>query len=327
MPVLTAAGAGVRHRRRWLFQGLDVSVEPGEILAIVGPPGSGRTTVLLALSRRFKLSAGRVTGSAALGWVPEVTSPEPMLTVLEHIRERLLLIGRSPREAGQVPLLGLDPRAKGFQLSPYERQLLGVVLARLEDPRVIALDAVDEGLDQQETQQLWTVLRSIAGDGIAVLVTARELDPDRVSTVVRLGGSPAAPSPVSDQDPPKEQSPPNVETPPGEESLPAAKSMPDEESLPGEEMPLPGERSQPGEQAQPGEDKPTSEQGPPDEQDPPDEQGPPDERGPHGDAEPPPGEGPAEAEAPTQAEQTQAEQAQAEQAQAEQTQAKQGEKS
>jgi len=188
MRVLTAAGAGVRHRRRWLFQDLDVSVEPGEIVAIVGPPGSGRTTVLLALSRRFKLSAGRVTGSASLGWVPGVTSPEPVLTVLEHVRERLLLIGRSPREAEQVPLLGLDPRAKGYALSPYERQLLGLVLARLERPRVIALDAVDEGLSGPETLQLWARLDAIAGDGVAVLATAREIDPARVSTVVRLGG-------------------------------------------------------------------------------------------------------------------------------------------
>jgi len=183
MPVLTAAGAGVRHRRRWLFRDLDVSVEPGELVAIVGPPGSGRTTVLLALARRFKLSAGRVTGSASLGWVPDVTSAEPVLTVLEHVRERLLLTGRSTREADRVPLLGLDPAAKGFQLSPYQRQLLGLVLARLENPRVIALDAVDEGLDGAETRQLWELLGSIAEDGIAVLVTAREIEPDRVSRV------------------------------------------------------------------------------------------------------------------------------------------------
>ena len=197
MPVLTAAGAGVRHRRRWLFQDLDVSVEPGEIVAIVGPPGSGRTTVLLALSHRFKLTAGRVTGAAALGWVPDVTSPEPVLTVIEHVRERLLLTGRNPREAGQVPLLGLDPQIKGYELSPFQRQLLGLVLARLERPRVIALDAVDEGLDAGETRELWTQLESIAEEGIAVLVTAREVDPGRVSTVVRLG---AAQSPAGESD-------------------------------------------------------------------------------------------------------------------------------
>jgi len=206
MPVLTAAGVGVRHRRRWLCRDLDVSVEPGEIVAIVGPPGSGRTTVLLALARRFKLSAGRVTGSASLGWVPEVASAEPVLTVVEHVRERLLLTGRSTREADRVPLLGLDPAAKGFQLSPYQRQLLGLVLARLENPQVIALDAVDEGLDGPETQQLWKELDAIAEDGIAVLVTAREIEPGRVSTVVRLGGS----HPAADQaepDPPAEPGP------------------------------------------------------------------------------------------------------------------------
>ncbi|MEU8231831.1 ATP-binding cassette domain-containing protein [Actinoplanes sp. NPDC048967] len=197
MPVLTATGAGVRHRRRWLFQDLDVSVEPGEIVAVVGPPGSGRTTVLLALSHRFKLTAGRVTGAAALGWVPDVTSPEPVLTVIEHVRERLLLIGRPPREAGQVPLLGLDPQLKGYELSPFQRQLLGIVLARLERPRVIALDAVDEGLDAGETRELWARLESLAEDGVAVLVTAREVDPGRVSTVVRLGAV-QAPAVVDD---------------------------------------------------------------------------------------------------------------------------------
>lgn len=190
MPVLTATGAGVRHRRHWLFRDLDLSVDPGEIVAIVGPPGSGRTTVLLSLARRFKLSAGQVTGSASLGWVPDVTSAEPVLTVLEHVRERLLLVGRSPREAAQVALLGLDPQAKGYALSPFERQLLGLVLARLENPQVIALDRIDEGLNAAETSALWARLGEIAEEGIAVLLTAREVDPDQVTATVRLGGVP-----------------------------------------------------------------------------------------------------------------------------------------
>src|SRR5689334_12274030 len=95
MPVLTASGAGVRQRRRWLFQDLDVTVEPGEVVAVVGPPGSGRTTLLLSLAGRFKLSAGRVVvDRAALGYVPSVTEPEPVFTVSQHIRERRALLGR-----------------------------------------------------------------------------------------------------------------------------------------------------------------------------------------------------------------------------------------
>ncbi|SNY14590.1 ABC transporter ATP-binding protein [Paractinoplanes atraurantiacus] len=189
MSVVTARGAGVRHRRRWLFQDLDVDVEPGELVAVVGPPGSGRTTALLALARRFRLSAGTVelTGTASLGYVPEVEGPEPVFTVTEHVRERLALLGRSRSAATGVPLLGLDAEKQGRDLTPYEKQILGLVLARLEEPAVIALDGVDDGLDRREREDLWELLDEIAASGTAVLVTAREIDPERVATVIRLG--------------------------------------------------------------------------------------------------------------------------------------------
>jgi ABC-2 type transport system ATP-binding protein len=195
MPVLTAAGAGVRHRRRWVFRGLDVTVEAGESVAVVGPPGSGRTTVLLALARRFTLSAGEVTlsGTAALGHVPDVQQPEPVFTVTEHVRERLALLGRPPGEA--VDLHGLDPGWKGWELSPYQRQVLGLVLAKLGDPAVIALDGVDQGLDAGEQDALWVLLDEIAASGVAVLVTARTIDRARVTTVIELGERRPAPEP------------------------------------------------------------------------------------------------------------------------------------
>jgi len=187
MSVLSATGAGVRHRRRWIFRDLDVTVEPGESVAVVGPQGSGRTTVLLALAERFRLSAGSVTlsGTAALGYVPDAYQPEPLFTVAEHVTERLALLGRSPRDA--VDLLGLDPGRRGWELTPYQKQVLGLVLAGLSEPRVIALDGIDDGLDVHEQDELWGLLDAIAADGVAVLVTARAVDPARVTTVIRLG--------------------------------------------------------------------------------------------------------------------------------------------
>jgi ABC-2 type transport system ATP-binding protein len=189
MPVLTARGAGVRRRRRWLFRDLDVTVEPGEVVAVVGPPGSGRTTVLLALAQRFRLSAGRVTvdGPAALGHVPGVSTPEPVFTVAEHVRERLALLGRSRREADSVDLRGLDPETKGRDLTPYEKQVLGLVLAQLANPVVIALDGFEEGLDARERAGLLRLLTEIAATGPAVLLTAREMDPGEVTTLIDLG--------------------------------------------------------------------------------------------------------------------------------------------
>lgn len=189
MPVLTATGAGVRQHRRWLFRDLDVSAEAGELLAVVGVPGSGRTTVLLALAQRFKLSAGRVelTGRAALGYVPDVEQPEPVFSVAEHVKERLALLGRSGREAGGVGLYGLDPTLKGWQLTPYQRHLLGLALARLAQPAVIVLDGVDEGLNAAERDRLWQILGELTADGVVVVVTARELEADRAATMIQLG--------------------------------------------------------------------------------------------------------------------------------------------
>src|SRR4051794_4673356 len=174
MPVLTASGAGVRHRRRWLFRDLDVRVEPGDLVAVVGPPGSGRTTLLLALARRFRLSAGKITiaGTPALGHVPEVTAPEPVFTVAEHVRERLALLGRKKGEP--VDLLGLDPELKGRDLTPYEKQVLGLVLALLSRPALIALDGLDDGLDAAEQDALLKRLAEVAATGTTVVFTARD---------------------------------------------------------------------------------------------------------------------------------------------------------
>jgi ABC-2 type transport system ATP-binding protein len=219
MPVLTAIGAGVRHRRHWVFRDLDVTVEPGESVAVVGPPGSGRTTVLLALARRFKLSSGQVTlsGTAALGHVPDVEQPEPVVTVAEHVRERLVLLGRSPREA--VDLGGLDPGTKGWELSPYQRQVLGLVLAKLGDPAVIALDGVDQGLDAGEQAALWVLLDKIAASGVAVVVTARAIDRARVTTVIELGEQRPVPEPEPEPEP-QPQPEPEPEGRPEPESEP-----------------------------------------------------------------------------------------------------------
>ncbi|MBM2617644.1 ATP-binding cassette domain-containing protein [Actinoplanes sp. LDG1-06] len=200
MPVLIARGAGVRRRRRrgqdpWLFRDLDVTVEPGDLVAVVGPPGSGRTTVLLALARRFRLASGRVTleGRASLGYVPEVSTPEPVFTVTEHIRERLALLGRPCSEAATVPLRGLEGDKQGQELSPYEKQLLGLVLAELADPAVIALDGFDDGLNAREQESLLRLITEVAARGVAVIVTAREASPADFTTVIHLGADAAQP--------------------------------------------------------------------------------------------------------------------------------------
>nr|WP_229877186.1 ATP-binding cassette domain-containing protein [Streptomyces bluensis] len=100
-----AADFGLRGPRGWAFRGVGFQAEPGSLVVIQGPSGSGRTCLLLALTGRMKPGEGhaavgphRLPGGmsavrriSALAHVPGVTELDPALTVGEHLRERALL--------------------------------------------------------------------------------------------------------------------------------------------------------------------------------------------------------------------------------------------
>lgn len=102
---VTARDFGLRGPRGWAFRGVRVDAEPGALIAIEGPSGSGRTCLLLALTGRMRPTDGTATVGglrlprqmsalrriSALAHVPGVTDLEPALTVAEHLRERALL--------------------------------------------------------------------------------------------------------------------------------------------------------------------------------------------------------------------------------------------
>jgi len=172
-PVVSARGLGLRTRRGWVFRDVTLDVAPGELRALAGPAGSGRTSLLLALAGRFKITDGRLDrhGHAALGYVPGVTDPDPNLTVAEHVAERSLLLRRPVPDVAPD---GLSPGRLGRDLSPLDRHRLGLALARLENPDLIAVDDADTGLSRNERAELWKELQALADDGYAVLATCRE---------------------------------------------------------------------------------------------------------------------------------------------------------
>ncbi|MFH8410642.1 ATP-binding cassette domain-containing protein [Streptomyces sp. NPDC018019] len=110
---VTATGLGVEGPRGWAFRDVGLTAEPGSLIAVEGPSGSGRTCLLLALTGRMTPTAGTaevaglplpkkmaaVRAVTALAHVPGVTDLEPALTVAEHLRERILL----QRRFGPLP--------------------------------------------------------------------------------------------------------------------------------------------------------------------------------------------------------------------------------
>ena len=176
MPVVTAQELGIRTRRGWVFRGVDLEVEPGGFVALTGPSGSGRTSLLLALAGAFRTTAGtrRLAGRAGIGLVPGINEPEPGLTAAEHVRERLLLLGRADDPARVLDGLGVDPATLGRDLTPYQRQRLMLALATMGYPELVVADDVDLGLSAAERAELWQALADLADQGYAVVATARE---------------------------------------------------------------------------------------------------------------------------------------------------------
>jgi len=193
-PVLAARGLG--HQA--VFRRLDLEVYPGELIALTGAPGSGRTIALLSLAGNFNHSHGAVEAKkTALGLVRGVHEPEPMLTAREHLDERLRLLRpfglptRARRRRRRDALdqaekrLPFDATRKAQDLTPLERHLLMVELAVLADPAVIAVDEADVQLTLDEQRALADTLRAT---GRAVVLTARAADayaPDRIVEIAR----------------------------------------------------------------------------------------------------------------------------------------------
>ncbi|MFE2281979.1 ATP-binding cassette domain-containing protein [Streptomyces sp. NPDC059454] len=120
---VTARGFGLKGPRGWAFRGVSADAEPGSLIAVEGPSGSGRTCLLLALTGRMRPTEGlaavgglelprrmsAVRRRSALAHVTGVTDLDPALTVGEHLREQALL---RRRFGGPLPRPRALPRPR-----------------------------------------------------------------------------------------------------------------------------------------------------------------------------------------------------------------------
>ncbi|MEV6697701.1 ATP-binding cassette domain-containing protein [Streptomyces sp. NPDC051453] len=217
---VSAEGFGLRGPRGWAFRGVDIDAEPGALVAVEGPSGSGRTCLLLALTGRMRPTEGTasvgpfrlpkqlsaVRRVSALAHVPGVTDLDPALTVEEHLRERALLQWRfdgslrallrprAERAAASrlridtaLAAAGLDRESlpKGTRtavrdLERIEALRLSVALALIGRPRLLGVDDTDLKLSDAERAEVWDLLRSVAESGTTVVAVCSEAPKDAV---------------------------------------------------------------------------------------------------------------------------------------------------
>jgi branched-chain amino acid transport system ATP-binding protein len=170
--------------------GVDLAIEDGEVVALMGRNGMGKTTTINSILGLVRPRAGsiRFAGSAlpglrphriarlGLGLVPEGRRCFPNLTV----EENLLVAARGSewtleRVTDLFPRLGERRSQYANTLSGGEQQMLAIGRALMTNPRLLILDEATEGLAPVIRQDIWAAIRKLKAAGQSILVVDKTL--------------------------------------------------------------------------------------------------------------------------------------------------------
>jgi len=177
-----------------VLHGVDLDVAPGEVVAVLGRNGMGKTTLLRAvmgLCRRFSGKirfAGRELdplpterrARLGIGWVPETRDVFPSLTVEENLR-LAAAFGRRDGPFDLAAVYRLFPRLReraahpGRALSGGEQQMLAIARALVQNPALLLLDEPTEGLAPAVVREIGERLAALRDGPMAVLLVERNL--------------------------------------------------------------------------------------------------------------------------------------------------------
>jgi len=176
-----------------VLRGVDLTVERGSIVALLGSNGAGKTTLVRILSTLLRADAGtaEVTGidvARDAASVREVISLTGQFAAVDEVltgRENLVLIARLRHLAD--PGAVADELLATFSLTDAAsrragtysggmRRRLDIAMSLIGDPKIVFLDEPTTGLDPQARIEVWDAVRRLAASGTTVLLTTQYLD-------------------------------------------------------------------------------------------------------------------------------------------------------
>ena len=190
--MLRVEGLHTYYGRGHILQGVDLEVPAGEIAAVLGRNGVGKTTTLRSIIGLARPQAGRVllAGKDVAGWaphrivrlgvgyVPEGRMIFPELSVVENIQVAQRVPARQwsmERLFEIFPSLAERRRSKGSQLSGGEQQMLSIARALASDPTVLLLDEPSQGLAPLIVRELARVVRLLRDAGVTILLIEQNM--------------------------------------------------------------------------------------------------------------------------------------------------------
>jgi ABC-2 type transport system ATP-binding protein len=204
VPVVEAQHLGLVGLEGPVFTDVSLAVSPNRLTVLVGPSGSGRSSLLLALCGRMRGCTGSVRWqgrpvrsgrdlralrrATSVARLSTFVAPEARLTVAESVVEHALLDGVRPAAAERafaaaedLLQVHLDRATLAERLTAYERSVLAVALALVRPSDLVVLDDLDADLDLADQRRLTDALGRVAAGGpAACAVLASTTEPSSV---------------------------------------------------------------------------------------------------------------------------------------------------
>ena len=178
-----------------VLRGVDLAVQPGEMVALLGSNGAGKSTLNNVVSGIYPAWAGSVVFDghdltrahyrdvvqAGLIQVPEGRKVFPNLSVLENLELGSFARARERRAVNLEKVFGIFPRLRerlqqlAGTMSGGEQQMLAIGRGLMAEPRLLILDEPSLGLSPLLVDEMFSLIRRLRDDGLAVLLVEQNV--------------------------------------------------------------------------------------------------------------------------------------------------------
>ena len=197
MAMLEVEGLNAWYGASHVLHGISLAVEPGEILALVGRNGAGKTSTIRSVMGLMPRTSGSVRFARAellslpahqrfrlgLAYVPEERRIVPGLTVRENLQLGLVATDGSIDERRAIDEIAESfPRLKerldqqGVTMSGGEQQMLAIARAMIAKPKMILLDEPSEGIMPVLVEEMGVLFRRLRDQGVTLLLVEQNVE-------------------------------------------------------------------------------------------------------------------------------------------------------
>ena len=208
MPMVKAEAVHKNFGRLEVLRGIDLEVNPRDVMCMIGPSGSGKSTFLRCINHLEKIDAGRLSVDgelvgyrqrgdriyelpdaevckkrAEIGMVFQHFNLFPHMTVLENLAEAPVRVKRESRAVAAdrarrlLERVGLAEKVDAYprQLSGGQQQRVAIARALAMQPKLMLFDEPTSALDPELVGEVLDVMRGLAEDGMTMIVVTHEI--------------------------------------------------------------------------------------------------------------------------------------------------------